>query len=157
MTARKVGPLSRRAIFKPVSHPLQEGFRFFPHPLPTEPSTFLAVRLPLPAALWVYPVPHESPSGADPSSSPAVDIHDGPIFKDHSSPHTVLVQAYQHVWLAKIHDVYRKFTYVGRTHSSLAPLRPHAGRFRFASRLRVPILGGYIVPRASHRAVTGSA
>ena len=42
-------------------------------------------------------------------------------------------------------------------HSSLVPLRRHAGRFRFASRLGVPILGGYIVPRASHRAVTGSA
>jgi hypothetical protein len=57
---------------------------------------------------------------------------------DHSSPRTVLVQACQHVWLVQTHDVYRKFTYVGRTHSSLAPLRLRAGRFRLASRLGVP-------------------
>lgn len=67
-------------------------------------------------------------------------VHGGPVFKDHSSPHTVLVQACQHVWLVKDHDVYRKFTYVGRTHSSLAPLRLRAGRFRFASRLGVPVI-----------------
>jgi hypothetical protein len=50
-----------------------------------------------------------------------------------------LVQACQHVWLVKAHDVYRKFTYVGRTHSSLAPLRLSAGKFRLASRLGVPV------------------
>ena len=65
-------------------------------------------------------------------------VHDGPVFKDHSSPRTVLVQACQHIWLVKAHDVKRKFTYVGRTHSSLAPLRLRAGRFRLASRLGVP-------------------
>lgn len=65
-------------------------------------------------------------------------VHGGLVFKDLSSPRTVLVQACQHVWLVKAHDVYRKFTYVGRTHSSLAPLRLCAGRFRFASRLSVP-------------------
>src|SRR5471030_1669631 len=53
-------------------------------------------------------------------------------------PRTILVQACQHVWLVKAHDVKRKFTYVGRTHSSLAPLRLRAGRFRLASRLGVP-------------------
>jgi hypothetical protein len=65
-------------------------------------------------------------------------VHGGPVFKDHTSPRTVLVQACQHVWLVKDHDVYRKFTYVGRTHSSLAPLRLRAGRFHLASRLGVP-------------------
>ena len=65
-------------------------------------------------------------------------VHGGPVFKDHASPRTVLVQACQHVWLVKDHDVYRKFTYVGRTRSSLAPLRLRAGRFRLASRLGVP-------------------
>jgi hypothetical protein len=69
----EVCPLSRRAMFQPVSRPLQPGIRFLRIPLPTAPTAFLAVRLPLPAALWAYPVPHESPSGADPSSSPAAD------------------------------------------------------------------------------------
>ena len=32
-------------------------------------------------------------------------VHGGPVFKDHSSPRTVLVQACQHVWLVKAHDV----------------------------------------------------
>ena len=65
-------------------------------------------------------------------------VHGGPVFKDHASPRTFLVQACQHVWLVKDHDVYRKFTYVGRTRSSLAPLRLRAGRFRLASRRGVP-------------------
>ena len=68
----EVCPLSRRAMFQPVSRPLQPGVRFLRIPLPAAPTAFLAVRLPFPAALWAYPVPHESPSGADPSASPAV-------------------------------------------------------------------------------------
>lgn len=67
-------------------------------------------------------------------------VHGGPVFKDHTSPHTVLVQACQRIWLVKNHDVYQKFTYVGRTHSSLAPLRLRAGRFRLASWLCVPVI-----------------
>jgi len=51
----------------------------------------------------------------------------------------LLVQACQHVWLVKAHDVYQKFTCVDRRRSSLVPLRLRAGRFRFASRLGVPI------------------
>ena len=134
----EVCPLSRRAMFQPVSRPLQPGVRFFRIPLPTAPTAFLMVRLPSPAALWAYPVPHKSPSGADPSSSPAADR---PWRSSIQRPHLTayrLVQACQHVWLVKDHDVYRKFTYVGRTRSSLAPLRLRAGRFRLASRLGVP-------------------
>ena len=67
-------------------------------------------------------------------------VHGGPVFKDHTSPRTILVQACQHVWLVKTHDVYQKFTYVGRTRSSLAPLRLRAGRFRFDSRLGIPVI-----------------
>ncbi len=66
-------------------------------------------------------------------------VHDGRVFNDHSEPLTILVQAYQHLWLVKAHDVYQKFTYVSRTRTSLAPLRLSAGRFHFASRLSVPI------------------
>jgi hypothetical protein len=54
-----------------VSRPLQPSVRFLRAPLPTAPTAFLAVRLPLPAVRWAYPVPHEFPSGADPSYSPA--------------------------------------------------------------------------------------
>jgi len=32
-------------------------------------------------------------------------VHDGLVFRDHTSPHTLLVQAYQHLWLVKTHDV----------------------------------------------------
>jgi hypothetical protein len=62
----EVCPLSRRVMSQPVSSPLQTGIRFLRTPLPTAPTAFLAVRLPLQAALWAYPVPHEFPSGADP-------------------------------------------------------------------------------------------
>ncbi len=50
-------------------------------------------------------------------------VHGGPDYKDHTSPHTVLVQACQHVWLVEDNGVYQKFTCIGRTRSSLAPLR----------------------------------
>ena len=33
-------------------------------------------------------------------------VHDGPVFKDHASPRTILVQACQHVWLAKVHGIF---------------------------------------------------
>lgn len=70
---------------------------------------------------------------------------------------TLLVQAYQRFWLVKSNGVYERFTSVGRTRSSLAPLRltladsavPHGSAYRF--------LGGYIVPRASHGVVADFA
>lgn len=46
----EVCPLSRQAMFQPVSRPLQPSIRFFRFPLPTTPTAFLAVRMPLPAA-----------------------------------------------------------------------------------------------------------
>ena len=134
----EVCSLSRQAMFQPVSSPLQKGFRFFRVPLPAAPTTFLAVRLPLLAALRAYPVAHEFLSGADPSffaggflSTMAYGV------KPYLAAH-LLVQAYRHFWLVKSNDVYRRFTCVGRNRSSLAPLRLGAGRFRFASRLSVP-------------------
>ncbi len=153
----EVCPLSRRAMSQPVSRPLQPGVRFLRIPLPTAPTAFLAVRLPLPAARWAYPVPLKSLSGADPSYSPAASR---PWWPSTRGPlHTAyrLVQACQHVWLVTRDDVYRKFTCVGRTRPSLAPLRLCAGRFHLASRFGVPVSGGYVVPGASHRAVAGSA
>ena len=48
--------------------------------------------------------------------------------------------------------------YIDRTHSSLVPLRQCAGRFSLLSRACLPVLiGGYIVPGASHQAVTSFA
>src|SRR6478735_7596759 len=67
----EVCPLSRRTMFQPVSRPLQPGVRFFRNPLSAALTAFLAVRLPLPAVLRTYPVPHEFQSGADPSYPPA--------------------------------------------------------------------------------------
>lgn len=46
----EVCPLSCRIMFQPVSFPLQKGICFLRTPLPTGPTVFLAVHLPLPAA-----------------------------------------------------------------------------------------------------------
>jgi hypothetical protein len=43
----EVSPLSREVMLQPLSDRLQISLRFFDHPLPTLPSTFLAVGLPL--------------------------------------------------------------------------------------------------------------
>jgi len=84
-------------------------------------------------------------------------VHYAPVFQRPFLTAHLLVQACQHVWLVKAHDVYQKFTYVGRLRSSLPPLRLHAGRFRSHHDSAYQFLGGYIVPRPSYRAVTGSA
>jgi len=68
----EVSSLSRPTMFQSVSSPLQESIRFFRIPIPAVHSAFLAVRLPLPAALRAYPVPLKFQSGADLSFSPAV-------------------------------------------------------------------------------------
>jgi len=144
----EVCPLSRRAMLQPVSRPLQPGFRFLRSPLPTTPTAFLAVRLPFPAALWAYPVPHESLGDADPSFSPAASCPWRPTMKRPLLAAYLLVQAFQHVWLVKINDVYQKFTCVGRSRPSLAPHRLRAGRFHFASRLGVPVARWLHCPRS---------
>ena len=73
MTARKSARFRVGRCSSPYPVHYSRAFAFFRIPLPTAPTAFLMVRLPLPAALWAYPVPHKSPSGADPSSSPAAD------------------------------------------------------------------------------------
>ena len=65
-------------------------------------------------------------------------VHDGPAHRGHTLPRTVLVQAYQHLWLVNDDDVYQKFTYVGRIRSSLAPHRVCARSFCLPSRVGVP-------------------
>ena len=46
--------------------------------------------------------------------------HEG---KDHTLLHTLLVQAYQHLWFVTLNGIYKGFAFVGRTRSFLAPLR----------------------------------
>jgi len=67
------------------------------------------------------------------------NIHDGPVLKGNSWPHTFMVQACQHFRLVKPHDVIQKFKYIGRNRSHLAPHHHSAGTFRFVSRPLVPI------------------
>lgn len=135
----EVCPLSRRTIFQSVSCPLQTGFRFFRIPLPALPIAPLTVGLPsgrrygLTLFHLTLGMVRTCPMYRRRS------VHDGPSPKgDHSLPHTVLVQACQHVWLVVCDDTYRTFTCVGRTHSSLAPCHLRASSFRLASRLGVP-------------------
>ncbi len=147
----EVCPLSCRAMLQPVSRLLQPGLCFLRLPLPTTPTAFLTVRLPLPAALWAYPVPHESQSQSDPSFSPAAFR---PWRFNRKGPHLaahLLVQAYQHIWLVPCYGVYRKFTCVGRHCSSLAPHRLCAGSFHFASRFGGPVTRWLRCPRSSTR------
>ena len=66
-------------------------------------------------------------------------VHDGLSIRSQSSSRTFWFKPVSTFGLFKITTFKWKFTYVGRTHSSLAPLRRRAGRFRFASRLGVPI------------------
>ena len=153
----EVCPLSCRAMLQPVSRQLQPGFRFLRFPLPAAPTAFLTVRLPFPAALRAYPVPHGFPNGSGSSISPAAPHPRGGIGKTPCLSAYLLVQACQHLWLGYFDDVYMRFTCVSRTRSSLAPLRLDAGRFSLASRFDLPKIGGYIVPRASDPAVTGRA
>ena len=134
----EVCSLSRRPMFQTVSSRLQEGFRFFHIPLPAAPTAFLAVHLPSPAALRAYPVPHAFQSGAGPSISPAAVYPRWIIGKDPYLAAHLLVQAYQHLRLVWLDDVYQRFTCVGRIRSSLAPFRLDAGRVRLSSRFGVP-------------------
>src|SRR5476649_848903 len=154
----EVCPLSRRAMFQPVSRPLQPGIRFLRTPLPTAPTAFLAVRLPSPAALWAYPVPHEFPSGADPSSSPAVVL-------------SMMSQALKTIphrvpfWFkpASTFGLFNLTTFIGSSHTLVVPTHPLLlSAFVLADSalprgLAYRMSGGYVVPRASHRAVAGSA
>ena len=134
----EVCPLSCEVMFQPVSRQLQPGFRFLRFPLPAAPTAFLTVRLPFPAALRAYPVPHKSLSGSDPSYSPAAH-RPWWLTSEETTPCCIpFGQACQHVWLVNGYDVYQRFTYVDRCRSSLAPHRPRAGRFHVASRLSVP-------------------
>lgn len=134
----EVCSLSHRMMFQPVFSRLQRNLRFFHIPLPTAPTAFLTVRLPFMAVLRAYPVPHVFQSGADLSISPAVHHSRWAIGKSPYLPAHLLVQAYQHLWLVWHDDVYKRFTFVGRSRSSLAPVRLDANRLCLASRIDIP-------------------
>jgi hypothetical protein len=143
----EVCPLSRRAMSQPVSRPLQTGVRFLRIPLPAPPMALLTVGLPfgqrygLTLFRMILRMVRTRPMRRRRT------VHDGPFIRGHSLPHTVLVQACQHVWLVRRNGALRTFTCVGRTHPSLAPLRLCAGRFRLASRLDVPGIRRLRCPR----------
>jgi hypothetical protein len=152
----EVCPLSRQAMFQPASRPLQPGM-LFRHSFPQRQQRSLqfACRCRRPYGLTLFRMNLRARRTLP--LRRRLIVHGGPVFKDHSSPRTVLVQACQHVWLVQTHDVYRKFTYIARTRSSLAPLRLRTGRFCVPCGSAHRISGGYVVPRTSHRAITGSA
>jgi hypothetical protein len=59
----EVCPLSREGMFHLLSKPLQSGIRFLRHPLPALPTVFLAVDLPVRAAIRAYRVPYRLREG----------------------------------------------------------------------------------------------
>ncbi len=138
----EVCPLSCRIMLQPVSQPLQQGICFLRIPLPAYPprqqrSLRFACRHRQRNGLTLFRMNFRV--GRSLPLRRRFVVHGSPVFKDHLTAYR-FVQACQHVWLVKNHDVYQKFTYVGRTHSFLAPLRLRAARFRLASRLCVPVI-----------------
>ena len=134
----EVCSLSRRAMCQLVFSRLQRDLRFFHIPTPAAPTVFLAVHLPTTAALRAYPVPPVFQSGAGPSISPAVQHSRWTIGKSPYLTAHLLVQACQHLWLVWHDDVYKRFTSVGRSRSSLALFRPDVGRLCLVSRVDMP-------------------
>ena len=63
----------------------------------------------------------------------------------------LLVQAYQHLWLVRINDIYQRFTYVNHIHHSSSRLS-YVLRVATISHDLVTDLkgGGYVVTRTSH-------
>lgn len=134
----EVCSLSRQMMFQSVFTPLQGDLRFFHIPLPATPTVFLAVHLPITAALRAYPVPPVFQSGSDLSISPAASCSRRAIGQSSCLSAHLLVQACQHLWLVWHDDVYKRFTFVGRSRSSLAPSHLDAGRLCLASRFDIP-------------------
>jgi hypothetical protein len=147
MTARKSARFRGGRCFSPCPVHYSRAFAF-PHSFTHNANSVLVVRLPMPAAHGLTLFRISLRAGRTLPLRRRLIVHGGPVFKDHASPRTVLVQACQHVWLVQDHDVYRKFAYVGRTRSSLAPLRLRAGRFRLALRFGVPDIRRLRCPRS---------
>jgi hypothetical protein len=149
-------------MFQSLSARLQDGIRFFLILLPAPPWAFLAVRLPI--------VP-----GANTGLPCSTDVmYEGvrlclytggscyqreSIMKGVHLPTYLLVQARycQQLWLVRINDVYRQFTYINHTLLALAPLRllladstsPHGSVYGYHS------AGTF--PATSHKAITPPA
>jgi hypothetical protein len=84
-------------------------------------------------------------------------VHGGPVFKDHASPRTVWFKPVSTFGLLKITTV------IGSSHTLVVSAHPLLLSAFVLADSALPrgsayrISGGYVVPRASHRAVTGSA
>ena len=88
------------------------AFSIFPYPH----SRRLALRLAFPeGGIRAYHVAHVYPDGLGPAYSPVAQ-HLRQVINKHLLLAThLLVQAYQHLWLAYLDDVYQRFTYVDLT------------------------------------------
>jgi len=157
----EVCPLSRGVMSQPLSGPLPPGIRFFRRPIPAQSTAFLTVRLPAkphwqPYGLTTFPICHTTGLGS--AYSP---VAFATTYRDTQARQLttyLLVSAYQQLWHLLL------TTFISSSHTlpipaSLAPY-PNAARSFYTAVSRPPHtrkIGGYIVRRASHLAVTHDA
>ena len=105
----EVCPLSRGMMFQPLSGPLQPDVRFLQPPIPTQPTAFLAVRLPepyrAPAAIWAYHVPCTLQDRVRACLSTGGLLTTYPEFSAGYPTTYLLVSAYQQLWHSNAHGV----------------------------------------------------
>ncbi len=145
-------------MFHPVSTPLQSGLRFLRHLLPAASTVRLAAHLPFPATRRAYPVSHEFQNVSDPTSTPAASH---PRWTTTNGPYLaayLLVQACQHLGLVVANGVQSVVHICWSSSLVPSPSPPRCWQIRPSlTGWSSDNIGGYIVPRASHGAVTGAA
>ena len=127
----EVSPLSGRAIFQPLSRPLQPGIRFLRDPLPTEASV----------SLTGFLVSERDTSMGLPRSAQATRIGWVPPFRRWSirqrtptkqrsnRPHPILGGAYQALWPIQPYGVYQRFACANPSiQPSSSPVAPTGSR-----------------------------
>lgn len=113
-------------LIQSVSTPLQGGIRFFRHPLPAFSTVFLTVDLPCHTGQWrkygLTEFHNRHKDGLGPAYSPMTQCQRAPRCKRDNQSCTILVKAYQQLWLHAVDGVYQQFTYVGHTNQpSVSP------------------------------------
>ena len=106
---------------QPLSIPLQNGFRFFHHPLPAVSSAHLTVCFPRGETTGLPRSAYIPLDGLGAVSSPVgrhLRQENGEFL---SLPTCLLAQAYQRLWLVGSDDVYQQFTFVHHTILSKLP------------------------------------
>ncbi|MGF6813059.1 hypothetical protein OKW30_008276 [Paraburkholderia sp. Clong3] len=115
----EVCPLSRRAMFQPVSRPLQPGIRFLRIPLPAPPTARLAVRLPIGQRYGLTLFHMILRMVRTRPMRRRRTVHDGPFIRSHSLPHTVFW--FKPVSTFGLLGVTARF---GRSHVLVVPTHP---------------------------------